>query len=123
MLLEIEPHRDGCHGDHRSTTAFLVDDIESALDDIHCHRSVRQAGADLCGIDHLRLLHADRHFDLHCPGIDIEASEKRQRTVMDAILHGAECGFGVVAAMHIIAMAHFEDDALQGHYFFSGMSR
>ena len=40
---------------------------------------------------------------------------KAQRAVMDRILHGAHRGLRVVAAMQIVAGAHFEDHAFRRH--------
>src|SRR6266851_2514698 len=112
---QIDPDRYRRGRDDRGVAAIVVRDIETALDRFHRDLAMRQCRLDRRDIDPIRLLHPDRHLDLHCPGIDPKGANEPQRAVVDRILDRADRGFGVVAAMQVVAGAEFGDDALQCH--------
>src|SRR5580704_1294017 len=120
---QIDPDRHRRGGDDRGVAAVIVGDIKTALDRLHGDLAMRQRRFYHRDIDPVRLLHPNRHFDLHRPGIDAEGANEAQRAVVDRIRDRADRRLGVIAAMQIVAGAEFGDDALHCHLCASGMSR
>src|SRR5207248_6403018 len=92
-------------------------DIEAALDRLHRDDAVRQRGAHLLEVDLVGLLNADRDVHEHAGlGVDLERAQHGERGVVERVLHRAQGGLGVVAAMQVVAGAELEDDAFLGHH-------
>ena len=113
----------GGAGDNRSVVAVIAGDVEPTLDHGHGDLTVRQGRFDRSGVDLLGLLYADRDLDLHLLRVEAEGAQEGQRRMMQRVLHRADRRLGVVAAVQIVAAAHFEDDALGHHRAFQTSSR
>src|SRR4029079_13174741 len=73
-------------------------------------------GAHLLEVYLVGLLHADRDVDEHGGlRIDSERADHGERAVVQGVLHGAQGGLGVVAAMQVVAGAELEDDSPGRH--------
>src|SRR5579859_3693892 len=114
-LRQLHAHRDRGAGDDSGVVTGLIGDVEPALDHPHRDLAVRQGRLDRGGVNPLRLLCADRDLDLHLLRVEAKAADERQRRMMQRVLHRADRRLGVVAAVQIVAAAHFEDDAFCRH--------
>src|SRR5580704_13430457 len=110
-LRQLHAHRDRGAGDHGGVMAIVAGDVEPAHDHIHRDLAVRQRRLDRSRIDPFGALRADGDLDLHLFRVEAERAEKSQRAVVQRVLHRADRRLGVVAAMQIVAAAHFENDA------------
>ena len=99
------------------TVELLRAEAQAGVVDVVVHAAL--SFADLAwvrlGIDPVRTLDAYGDVDTDGASIDCEGADHGQRAVVDGVLDRTDRGFGVVAAMAVVAGAHLEDHALQRH--------
>src|SRR6185436_14429455 len=112
-LSEFKPRCNrGSGDDDRVVTAF-GEHVEPALHDFHGHCPARQARLHLRGIHLVRLLDADRDFDVELARIEPERAHDAQRRMVERVLHRAQRGLRVIGAVQVVAGSHLQDDTLQ----------
>jgi len=109
----LDANRDGCAGNNRGIVALRIGNIETTLD---ARTLTLPTGKDLltrfggppAPAAWTPIVTSTSSLVLS----NLQRTNEGKRAVMQGVLHGAQCGLGVVGAVQIVAGAQLQNDAV-----------